>query len=84
MKTFDIKFSELCDEIDYYKFEAERWKAKYEELKNETTKKTSDDLTRAQRDVGNALMFAFHVKDDENGNLVINKEDRKELTKRFK
>lgn len=34
-------------------------------------------LASAQKGVANTLMFALSVKDDENGNLIIDKESRK-------
>lgn len=83
MKTIDIKFSELCDEIDFWKErseqaeqDAEYWKNQYQTLLNES-------LINAKKGVANALMFALHATDDENGNLVIDKESRKKIAETY-
>lgn len=84
MKTVDVKFYELCDEIDYWK---ERTKvaeddAKY--WKDEYSKHLNESLVSAQKGMANALMFALSVRDDENGNLVIDKDARKELAESYR
>lgn len=76
--------SSLCDEVDYWKAEAEYWKEQYESERKRYDELLSDNMLTAQRGVAQALMFALSVKDDENGNLVILKEDRKELAEQFK
>jgi hypothetical protein len=39
----------------------------------------NDNLETAKQGVANALRFALLVSDDENGNLVISKDNRKDL-----
>jgi hypothetical protein len=84
MKTIELKFYELCDEIDFYKEEAIRWKEKYDELMQESFKETKERIEAAQRGVAKALMFALSTTTDKNGNLIINKENRKQLSKNWK
>ena len=79
MKTIERKFHEMCDEIDHWKAEAEYWRNEYDNILTENAKRTNEDLEDAKKGVANALMFALSVKDDENGNLVIDKKDRKKL-----
>lgn len=81
MRTADVKFLQLCNEIDQWKEEANYWKEKYEELQKEYSEHINQNLVSAQKGVANALMFALSVKDDENGNLFIDKESRKDLAK---
>lgn len=79
MKTINVKFDELCIEIDYYKEEAKFWKSKYDELNKEYSLHINESLLSAQKGVANALRFVLSVTDDENGNLVIPAENRKTL-----
>ena len=81
--TIDLKFSDLCDEIDYWKIEAKYWKDEYDNLLKEDIKKSNESLEHAQKGVANALMFALSATDDEKGNLVISKKDRKKLAESF-
>ena len=80
MKTIDIKFLQLCNEIDQWKDEANYWKERYEEINKEYSQHLNQSLDSAQKGVANALMFALSVKDDENGNLIISKKSRKDLS----
>ena len=84
MRTADVKFLQLCNEIDQWKEEANYWKEKYEELQKEYSEHINQNLVSAQKGVANALMFALSVKDDENGNLIIDKESRKELAETWR
>ena len=84
MRTADVKFLQLCNEIDQWKEEANYWKEKYEELQKEYSEHINQNLVSAQKGVANALMFALSVKDDENGNLIIEKESRKELAETWR
>ena len=79
MKTIDYQFSKLCNKIDQWKEEAEYWKAKYEALNKEYNAHLDKSLIESQKGIANAFMFALSVKDDENGNLIIDKNGRKEL-----
>ena len=83
-KTIDLKISELCNEIDDWKQEAEYWKNKFKKLEKDYCKQSDEDLKSAQKGVANALMFALHVEDDADGNLKINKENRKIMAEPFK
>ena len=84
MRTADIKFVELCDEIDRWKAEAKYWKEMFEQERDERTELLNQNMLNAKKGVANALMLALHVKDDEEGNLVIDKDSRKELAESFK
>jgi hypothetical protein len=84
MKTADIKFLDLCDEIDYWKERAMQAEKDAEYWQQEYSKHLNESLVSAQKGVANALMFALSVRDDENGNLVIDKENREKLAKNYK
>lgn len=83
IKHIDLLVSELCEEVDHYKNEAAYWKEKYEKERAENMKQLDRELEMAKKGVANALMFALAVKDSKNGDLVISKEDRKELANRI-
>jgi hypothetical protein len=83
-RTIDIKFSDLCDEIDYWKARTMKAEEDADYWKNEYTENLNKNLASAQKGVANALMFALSVRDDENGNLVIDKENRKTLAENYK
>lgn len=83
MKTIDIKFSELCEEIDYWKERAKYAEESAEDWKNQYTTLLNESLATAQKGVANALMFALHATDDENGNLVISKDSREKIAKTY-
>lgn len=83
MKTVDAKFYELCEEIDYWKERTEKAEEDIEYWRNEYNKLMSQSMIHAKQGVANALMFALHATDDENGNLVINKESRKKIAERY-
>lgn len=84
MKTTEIKFYELCDEIDYWKERAKNAEADAKHWRDKYSEQTNQRLESAQKGVADALMFALSVRDDENGNLVIDKDTRKELGERFR
>ena len=77
MKTIDTKFYLLCEEIDNLKEEVEYYKNLYETERADNFKMLNDNIDNAKQGVANALLFALSVTDDENGNLVISKENRK-------
>jgi hypothetical protein len=79
-KTIDLKFSELCHEIDYWKSEAEYYKEKYESELRQSIETSNERMDEARKGVANALMFAFSVTDSEDGSLSISPDDRKFLT----
>lgn len=82
--TFDRTVFDLCLKIDNLKEEVDYWKQKYENERNENMNNINENLERSKQGIARALMFALHVKDDENGNLIIDKEDRKVLAEQFK
>ncbi len=77
--TFDKTVYSLCLEIDELKEEVRYWQEKYEEERNVNAKMLDENLLQAKQGVANALRFALSVQDDENGNLVISKENRQTL-----
>lgn len=81
VKTIDYKFSELCEEIDRWKDEAQYWKEKYEAERNEFMEHINQSLSSAEQGVANTLLFALSVKDNPDGSLSISKENRKTLAK---
>jgi len=79
MTTADRTFYSLCEEIDDLKDEVAYWKEKYETEVQERNTEWKERNENAMKGVANALRFALSVSDDENGNLVIDKESRKML-----
>ena len=83
MKTTEKTFYSLCEEIDNLKEELEYYKNLYETEKASNNKMLNENLESAKRGVANALQFTLSVSDDENGNLVISKENRKDLAENW-
>lgn len=83
-RTADLKFIELCDEIDYWRERAMSAEEDARRWKDDYTKQINQSLDFAKKGVAQALMFALNTTDDENGNLVIKKDDRKTLTESYK
>lgn len=84
MKSFDKTVSQLCERIDNLEAEVEYWKSKYEDETRQRSIESTQRMKEAQKGVANALMFALSVRDDEQGNLVISKEDRKSLAENWR
>ncbi len=84
MNTADRTFYSLCEEIDDLKEAVAYWKQMYETERDENTKQLNDRLEESKKEVANALMFALSVSDDENGNMVVSKENRKALAENWK
>lgn len=84
MKTIDRTVYQLCERIDDLKTEVEYWKSKYEAEIRQQAVESKQRLEDAQKGVANVLMFALAVRDDEHGNLVIPKEERKALAESWK
>lgn len=82
--AFDRTILSLCDEIDMLNLGVTYWKKKYENEYYENMKMAEESLAAAKKGVGDALVFAFATHNDEHGNLVISKDNRKELAKNFK
>jgi len=83
MKTSDIKFQELCDEIDYWKERTKKAEENAEYWKNEYSIFLKESNISAKKNVATALLFALSAEDDKDGNLIIKKGNRKELANRF-
>lgn len=83
-RTADIKFLDLCEEIDYWKERAKKAEEDAEYWQTEYRKHLNESMISAKKGVANALMFALSVRDDEDGNLVINKDDREKLAENLK
>ena len=79
MTTANKTFLQLCEEVDYYKEKAEYFENLYKQERDKYSRQLNDSLEEAKKGVGQALMFALSVSDDANGNLVITKENRKQL-----
>jgi hypothetical protein len=84
IRTANIKFLDLCEEIDYWKDRARKAEKDAEHWQTEYTKHVNEGLASAQKGVANALMFALSVRDDEDGNLVIDKDKRQKLAENLK
>lgn len=78
-QRIDLLTSALCEEIDYWKEQATLWKNEYIKERDLNIQVTNERLSDAQKGVANALMFCLSVKDNPDGSLSINKEDRKLL-----
>jgi hypothetical protein len=79
MRTVEKTFIQLCNEVDDWREEAEYWKTKYQQEVQERNAEWKERSDETMKGVGNALMFMLAVKDDENGNMVIDAESRKQL-----
>lgn len=84
MKQIEKTFYSLCEEIDDLKEAVKYWKNLYETERATNNKMLNDNLETAKQGVTNALKFALSFSDDENGNLVISKENRKDLADAIK
>jgi len=84
MKTADLKFLDLCDEIDYWRQRAKTLESDVNYWKNEYQELLNGNLKSAQQGVANALLFCLSVKDGEDGSLVIDKKSREQLAERYK
>jgi len=74
--AFNKTVYSLTAEVDY-------WRKKFEEERLENMALINQQLENSQKGIANALLFALSVRDDENGNLVINKDDRKTLAENW-
>lgn len=81
---FDELSYDLCAEIDELRSQVKYWREKYEQERDENIAAANRQLESAKQGVANALMFALSVKDDANGNLIIDRESRKQLAERYK
>jgi len=79
MKTIEIKFNDLCDEIDYWKDKANCYKKQFEEERKARSMLLNETMMSAKKVVANALMLALSVEDNKDGGISISKENRKQL-----
>ena len=84
IRSFDRTVHQLCNKIDILEEEVEYWKDKYEELLKEMNENSKQRLIESQKGVASALLFALSVRDDDNGNLFISSDDRRELANNWK
>jgi hypothetical protein len=83
MRTSDVKFIDLCDEIDYWKEKCKKAEADAEYWRGCYADHLHESIKSAEQGVAKALMFALHATDDANGNLIITPESRIELKESF-
>lgn len=81
--TFDRTVLSLCHEIDNLKEEVEFWKLKYEEERITNSNILNQNLESSKKELASTLMFAMSCSDNENGDLVITKENRKNLAEQL-
>ena len=84
MTTANKTFLQLCEEVDYYKEKAEYFENLYKQERDKYSRQLNDSLEEAKKGVGEALMFMLNVTDDAEGNLVIKKENRKQLADQYR
>jgi hypothetical protein len=63
MSAFDRTVFSLCEEIDYWKSEAEYWKAEYGRLENESREYLDSSLKSSQECAGNMLRLLMADSD---------------------
>ena len=73
MKSSDIYFYKLCDEIDYWKDKSKEWEEKYKELNNDYWKLINDTNKSSRIMTGNLLKVFLNSKPTKDG-ILINKE----------
>ena len=69
----DIKFAELCDEVDYWKQKAEYWKQEYDTVRIKHLQSMNDSIDNGKEQIG---MMLSAVLDPDS---VINKGHQKIL-----
>ena len=67
--TADIKFLELCEEIDYWKVTAKHWEIAYKNLQTEHTAMLKDSIRHGEEMVGGFLSLVL------NNDIVPRKEE---------
>lgn len=60
MKAIDIKFCELCEEIDFWKAKAEFLEHEYKELLKKYNKVIREDIKRNHKMIGEIFKFALN------------------------
>lgn len=79
LHTFDLTVMELCEKVEYWKQRAEYFECLYENEREEHWKTNQEHFKTVQQNLSDTLMLCLSTVEDGNGNLIINKEDRKAL-----
>lgn len=75
---------ELCEEIDMWKEEAERYKKLYKDELNEHLAYVKERNIETMKGVSNMLSLALNIKEDGNGGLVIDSDSRANIVNHLK
>jgi hypothetical protein len=68
--TANLKFIELCEEIDMWKNEAMYYKEKYEESTKDYSKLLSSSIADAKNTTGQLLSLMFNSEQTDEGLLI--------------
>lgn len=60
-KTVDLKFSELCEEIDFLKAETKYWKDMYEEINKKYMNLLGSNIKHNEAIMGNILKLCLSM-----------------------
>lgn len=82
--SFDRTIKSLCNEIDDLKCEVEYWKNLYQEQLKENQQMFNEKSEEIHKNLSNTIQLAFKLKEDGDGNLYINKDDRKVIAEKLK
>ena len=82
--TADRTILSLCDEIDRLKEAVAYWREMYETERAENNRIWVENMDRAKADLGKTISLVLAMSEDGDGNLVINKENRKVLAEDHK
>lgn len=83
-KMSDRLVSSLCDKIDSLEDAVKYWKGRYDEEVAANNKQLDKQLDIAKKNVADMFRVVLMSHDDEEGNLVIKKENRGFITKTIK
>jgi hypothetical protein len=70
MRTIDLKFQEICDEVDRWKAEAEYWKKQYKKLQLEYHENINESIRYNYNVVGIALEAMLDPESTLNKNII--------------
>lgn len=70
MKTVNMKFNELCDEIDFWKGEAEYYRLKYEKLHKKYMGHLDDSTKDSMNMCGKIFSIMLRSEETEKGILI--------------
>lgn len=73
MRTIDLKFSEICDEVDHWKAEAEYWKEQYKKLQVEYHENVNESIQN-NYDVIGTVLGSMLDKDSNPSKLLFDKD----------